>query len=72
MGHEILLILFNFFQDHNFPLFVASSQESQMSSMEWQELQNVYFCFCSLQWRHKFVQYLKMDDWLFTKVKLQH
>ena len=23
-----------FFQDHNFPLFVASSQESQMSSME--------------------------------------
>ena len=32
-----------FFQDHNFPLFVASSQESQMSSMEWQELQNVYF-----------------------------
>ena len=35
--------LFNFFQDHNFPLFVASSQESQMSSMEWQELQNVYF-----------------------------
>ena len=47
MGHEIPSTpLQFFFQDHNFPLFGFFSRVSN-DSMEWQELQNVYICFCS-------------------------
>ena len=47
MGHEILLLLFNFFQDHNFPLFVASSQESQMTQWNDKNFKMFTFVFCS-------------------------
>ena len=71
MGHEIPSTPLQFFFKIIIFHFLASSQESQMT--QWNDKNFKMFTFVSvlLQWRHKYVQCLRVDVWLFTKVKQQ-